>query len=232
MPENIFKLYRPSGQGKRGYGLWHNESEQERFNHIKNELSRYWDKKNDYDYYDLVWHIKNAVVGDIFFSEKVFQGINQIYWKKYYQTGTEQDKIIQGIMNRTTLQPNGEFDETFLEIRKWLGNKDSGGSLRFEHVIPAKIYIKELIDAYKYNRFNIGFFRDFRKKICVCIVTEDEDKRLNDNGRKEDMPKGWTFSQDVFARYDNLKVDQEHLNKEIRIHRKGDKPTAHSISFR
>ena len=227
MPENIFKLYRPSGRGKKGSGLWHNEPELDRFNHIKNELSRYWDKNNDYDYYDLVWHIKNAVVGDIFFSEEVYKRVldksrPDALWKNV-KPKTEKYNIIEGIMKRTTLQPNWEFDETFLEIRKWLGNKDSGGSLRFEHVIPAKRYIDELIIAYRNNRFDVGFFRDFRKKICVCIVTEDEDKRLNDNGMKKDMPKGWTFSQDRFDRYNSSL---------IQIHGKDKEPQPHEYSFK
>lgn len=222
MPENIFKLYRPSGRGKRGYGLWHNEPESDRLNHIKIELSRYCDKSNkDYDYLDLVWHIKNAVVGDIFFSEEVYKGIkNGSLWNKV-KSGTDNYSIIEGILNRTTLQPkNKEFDETFLEVRKLLGK--SGGALRFEHVIPANRYIEYLIDKFENEpeKFD-DIFRDFRKKICVCIVTKDEDDRLTKNGRKKDIPN-WDFSHDKFARYDSL----------IEIHRKDDAPQPHNYSFK
>lgn len=204
MPENIFKIYRPSGRGPRkGPGSWHNESEQDRFFHIKTELSRYCDKKNDYDYLDLVWHIKNAVVGDVFFSETVYQGVlSGNYWKKYYGTGTDQDEIFKGIMSRNTKLGNGVLDEKYMEIRKWLGNKYSGESLIFEHIIPAKVYIDKLIEVYDDGLFDIGFFQSFRKKIGVCIVTKWEDDQLNDCGFRESMPPGWDWDTgDPFDRY-------------------------------
>lgn len=214
MPENIFKLYRPTNRGTRkGPGLWHNESETDRFNHIKTELSRYCSNNSDYDYLDLVWHIKNAVIGDIFFSEEVYKGIkNSKYWPRYYNNkGTGQDDLIQGIMNRQTQQKNGSFDEKFLEIRKWLGSKYSNGSLYFEHIIPAKVYIDELIDAYTNNRFDINYFRWFRKQIYVCIVTKAENDCLNKNHLRESMPKSssgvvWKFGNNPFARYDYLGI--------------------------
>ena len=208
MPENIFKVYRPTNRGQRkGPGLWHNESEAKRFSHIKTELSRYCDNKDDYDYLDLVWHIKNAVIGDIFFSEEVYDGIKKgKYWSKFYNKGTGPDELIQGIMKRQTKQKNGAFDEKFLEIRKWLGNKYSNGALVFEHIIPAKVYIDELIDAYTNNRFTINFFRQFRKQINVCIVTKKEDDRLNKNHLRESMPPSWKFGNNPFARYDDPRI--------------------------
>ena len=195
MPENIFKIYRPSGRGgRKGPGSWHNESEQDRFLHIKNELSRYCDNQGDYDYLDLVWHIKNAVVGDVYFSETVYQGIRSgQYWSGYYGTGTDQDDIIRGIMERKTRLGNGAFDEKYLEIRKWLGRNFSGGVLVFEHIIPAKVYIDKLIEVYDAGIFDIGFFREFRKKIGVCIVTKQEDERLNGCGFRESMPDNWSW---------------------------------------
>ena len=213
MPENIFKVYRPTNKGARkGPGLWHNESEVNRFKHIMTELSRYCDNNDDYDYLDLVWHIKNAVVGDIFFSEKVCHGIKKgKYWPQYYNKGTGPDDLIQGIMNRQTKQKNGAFDEKFVEIRKWLRKVYSNGSLIFEHIIPAKVYIDVLIDAYTNNRLDIAFFQQFRKQIHVCIVTKDEDDCLNKNHLRESMPKlssgaAWKFGDNPFARYDDMRI--------------------------
>lgn len=207
MPENIFKVYRPTTRGARkGPGSWHNESELDRFNHVKIELSRYCDNVNDYDYLDLVWHIKNAVIGDIFFSEEVYQGImSRQYWPQYYNSGNEKDILIQGIMNRKTRQ-NGVFDEKYIEIRKWLGHKYSNGSLVFEHIIPAKVYIDELINAYTDKRLDINYFRNFRDQIYVCIVTKDEDTRLDMGHLRENMPPTWNFGDNPFARYDDKRV--------------------------
>ena len=204
MPENIFKVYRPSNsRSKKGPGSWHNESEKDRFSHIKMELSRYCDNTNDYDDLDLVWHIKNAVNGDVYFSEAVYQGIlSGQYWNKYYNTKTIQGDIIQGIITRNTKQPNGEFDEKYMEIRKYMGNNYSNGLLVFEHIIPAKVFIQELINAYEAGKFDIDYFRSFRKKIAVCIVTKQEDEKLNRNKLRESMPDGWDWDTgDPFARY-------------------------------
>lgn len=239
MPENIFKLYRPSTNNKDK--SWHNEPEQDRFEHVQTALSRYCDNKKDYDYLDLVWSIKNAVVGDIFFSEDVYLGIQQgLYWKQYIgidQNGvifavktpeTDQFKIIKGIIERKTLQVNREFDDTFLEIRKWTGNNYSGVSgnsdkaLVFEHVIPAKRYIRELIEQYKKGVFDQSYFKEFRNKIAVCIITKRQDESLNENHLREDMPPGWTWHDNPFERYKRAGIV---------IHEKETKPSPHGLVF-
>ena len=239
MPENIFKLYRgkPNNLGERkGPGSWHNENELSRFNHIYDALSRYCDHKKDYDYLDLVWHIKNAVVGDIYFSDKVYEGImNGQLWNKYIKTDghsiqkkntkeSDQFNIIEGIINRTTLRADGIFDDTFLEIRKWLGSKVSGESLIFEHIIPANVYLEELIKAYdRYkNRKQefMNWFRDFRKMIAVCIVTKDENELLNK--WHHTMPDNSLQPENRFARYNDVHV---------LIHRRDTLPTRHTYNF-
>lgn len=223
MPENISKLYRgkPNNLGERkGPGSWHNEPESSRFNHIYDALSRYCDNtKNDYDFLDLVWHIKNAVVGDIYFSEEVYKGImNGQLLNKYIETDghsiqkknnkeSDQFKIIEGIIKRTTLRTDGIFDDTFLEIRKWLGSKVSGGSLIFEHIIPASIYLEELIEAYSTFKNRIEEFKtwfdEFRQKIAVCIVTKGENDLLNK--WHHTMPDEYKAGN-RFARYDDMHV--------------------------
>lgn len=241
MPENIFKLYRgkPNKPGERkGPGSWHNEPESSRFNHIYDALSRYCDNtNNDYDFLDLVWHIKNAVVGDIYFSDEVYNGIMKgQLWNKYINTDghsiqkknnkeTDQFNIIEGIINRTTLRADGVFDDTFLEIRKWLGSKVSGGSLIFEHIIPANIYLEELINAFStYKNRKKEFetwFDEFRKKIAVCIVTKDENDLLNK--WHHSMPDEYK-SGNIFARYDDAEVN-------VRIHGRSTSPRKHNYNF-
>ena len=241
MPENIFKLYRgkPNKSGERkGPGSWHNEPKGSRFTHIYDALSRYCDNKNDYDFLDLVWHIKNAVVGDIFFSEDVYLGIKQgLYWNQYIKIDdngvilpvktpeTDQYRIIRGIIERTTLHDNRVFDDTFLEIRKWLGSKISGGPLVFEHIIPANIYLEELIKAYSaFKNTKEEFetwFDEFRKKIAVCIVTKGENDRLNK--WHHSMP-GEYKSGNLFARYDDAEVN-------VIIHGRDIPPKKHNYNF-
>lgn len=117
MAENIFKVYRK--------GLWHNEPEADRYEHIKTALHRYCDKGTDcdYDYLDLVWNIKNAVVGDVFMSESVYQGYkNGTFWIR--AKGDKKD-LINRIANHNTRIPGTQcFDETLMEIRKWIGKDE------------------------------------------------------------------------------------------------------------
>lgn len=235
MPENIFKLYRPpkeeSTDKKRNRGLWYNDDAEKRFRHIDTALSLYCDENNDdYDYLDLVWHIKNAVIGHIYISDAVYKGIKKQgdeqegIWGKYVEIDSngcvlpvkdsEQYRIIKGIIQGNTIKEGNVFDDKFLEIRKWTGNDYSGASLIFEHVIPAKIYIDELIRAYRNSEFDLPYFIQFRNNISVCIVTDDENGRLNKKWRN-DMPgiKGlppdqiWPLViQNPFARYDDKDV--------------------------
>jgi len=231
MPENIFKVYRPdtksSEQDKKGRGLWYDDNEYERYKHVLTALSRYCDNDKDYDYLDLVWHIKNAVIGGVYVSQDVFDGIkdpNQRIWGKYVWIDadgkvqpikkgevTDQFLIIRDIIEgRAKLGEDGVFDDMYLEIRKWTGKKEAGTkeSLIFEHVIPAKVYIKELIRAYEAHEFNEKYFREFRRNILVCIVTSEQNGRLNK--WKNSMPPlpgdDWTtVTQNRLARYKNVK---------------------------
>ena len=207
MPENIAKVFRPSNKkngDSKGSGSWYNDTEEERFNHIKRDLSRYCDNDKDYDFLDLQWHIKNAVIGDIFFSEEVYKGIiSGKYLNKYYGKETDRGFIVKNIIEGNTHKPEGPFDEKYLEIQKF-----KGGGLIFEHVVPTKLYVDELIRAYKEGKFNKEYFTKFRKNIFVCIVTKEEDSRLNRNKLREKMPSGikWEPGENTFARYDYDKV--------------------------
>ncbi|MBQ3438999.1 MAG: hypothetical protein IJG35_03360 [Bacteroidales bacterium] len=197
MAENIFKVYRG--------GLWHNESENNRYEHIKTALRRFCDR--DYDYLDLVWHIKNAVVGDIFMSESVYQGYqNGVLW---IRANAVKRRIIDRIANHNTRVVGSQsFDETLMEIRKWIGKNEhahNAPSLRFEHVVPAKIYINELLHAYQSGKFDLGFFTQFRDSVSVCIVTSSEETKLSQAFRQS-MPNGWKWGNNKMARYDQVGI--------------------------
>lgn len=227
MPENIFKVFRPTDkeQKRKGRGSWYYDTPGERFEHVRVALSRYCDEEKDYDYLDLVWHIKNAVIGGVYVSNEVYKGILEgKIWEKYISVVDNRElvckddkfmdhfEIINGIVNGTTnRQQEVIFDDKYLEIRKWTG----GQGLVFEHVIPANIYIEELIRAYNAKEFKEDYFREFRKKILVCIVTKKEDQRLNEfksnwpglDNEKVSKKDYWSrVTEDILARYRKVNV--------------------------
>lgn len=235
MPENIFKVFRPTDkeQERKGRGSWYYDTPGERFEHVRVALSRYCDEDKDYDYLDLVWHIKNAVIGGVYVSNTVYKGILEgEIWGKYISVVDNRElvckdeifrdhfEIINGIVNGTTNRQEEEdvFDDKYLEIRKWTG----GQGLVFEHVIPANIYIEELIRAYNAHEFNEDYFREFRKKILVCIVTKEEDKKLNefksnwpglDNGEVPKKEYWLRVTKDMCARYRKEQVEIHNYPK-------------------
>ena len=241
MPENIFKVYRPQpntekDKDKKSRGLWYDDKEEDRFEHIKVALSRYCDNDKDYDYLDLVWHIKNAVIGGVYISEKVYEGIKAPdgIWRKYVKIEnnevrygddnkkTDQYEIISDIINGNAVIKDGVFDDKYLEIRKWTGKKEAGteDSLIFEHVIPAKVYIQELIRAYTAKEFDLKYFRTFRENILICIVTKEENDRLNKWKNSMPILKG----KEVLQKEDWLNVTKNKLDRyknvtpAVRIH--------------
>lgn len=200
MAENIFKVY-PGG-------IWHNEPDCKRLEHVIAALERYNNgNSDDYDYRDLVWHIKNAVIGNIYFSEEVARFVDEeIYWPGW-KKNTQKDYCvwIKRILDGNTTKEDGTFDESLLKIREYLGI--SCGNLRFEHIIPAKVYVPRLIDLHKNKSLDSESFKDFRDKIRVCIVTKDQDDSLNEKHLRQDMPHGWDWSKDIFARYKQAKIE-------------------------
>ena len=203
MAENISKLYRS--------GLWYNDTIEQRFKHVQKALSDFCN--DDYDDLDLAWHIKNAVIGGVYISERVFDGIKYNgFWNKYVTIDgndqvqyinkeTDQYAIIKDIVEGKAVINNGVFDDKYLEIRKWTRSYYSNAHLHFEHVIPAKVYIAELIRAYKAWQFDLPYFMDFRKNIRVCIVLKKEEN--------EDKLDQWRESMPQLQGKENLPLEQK-----------------------
>ena len=223
MPENFFKIYppkkAPSEDDRRGSGLWSGDTPKERFKHVKIILDLYFNYKDLLDDLDLTWFLKNAVIGNIYFSKKVVEGINKkVYWP-HPQSETI-NTVINNILKCSTYK-NETFDESLLQVRKWLGkdfHKKEASPLRFEHVIPAKVYLSELKKLYlNTNHFenndSLSRFNEYRKKVAVCIITKAEDDALNKAGLRESMPDDWKWGGDIFARYVSLtpKIEVEGI---------------------
>lgn len=222
MPENIFKIYppkkEPSENGRRGSGLWYGDSPEVRFNRVRKILDIYYSDDCLFDDLDLTWFLKNAVIGNIYFSKTVVEGIdNKKYWPDTKSETIKNviDKIIKGQTYK-----DGAFDESLLQIRKWLGkeyHEKGADPLRFEHVIPAKVYLSKLKELYEDTDYfttsnSLERFNKFREQIAVCVITKDEDNRLNIF--RDSMPDCWEWGDNIFARYEKIEDKIEIARKD------------------
>lgn len=214
MPENIFKIYppkkAPSKDGRRGSGLWSEDNSAERFKHVKKILDLYFKEDDIMDDLDLTWFLKNAVIGNIYFSKNVADGIND---GKYWPNPKSKtiSSVIKGILDGNT------YKDEMLQVRKWLGKEYQKpgllpkDSLRFEHVIPAKVYLERLKELYLdtkgfTTKVSLKRFNEYRKQVAVCIITKEEDDDLNKKGLRESMPDNWNWGDDIFARYTDTNI--------------------------
>jgi hypothetical protein len=72
-------------------------------------------------------------------------------------------------------------------------------SIRIEHGIPAKVLIRIL------NRMQLTSneeLLDFLRSVySICLVTKEEDKKIDKAGYREKMPDGWNIPDDWRIRY-------------------------------
>ena len=75
-------------------------------------------------------------------------------------------------------------------------------SLRYEHVVPATLHYEELLALSKDGPIGERDFEDFmEKKFLICVITKEENKRLNKAGLRQTMPDDWEKGGDAWARY-------------------------------
>lgn len=129
--------------------------------------------------------------GHVFCSEKAWELIVRFEDKSGF-TKDELSKLNEGGVQDTYLQS---------KTQNFRRKTNNGTRLKWEHVVPTKVIIDELLEE--------GLTPDRYKWILefgvVCIVTEDEDKLLNDNGLRQSMPDNWHFD-DVWARYKKAEI--------------------------
>ena len=207
MAENLYKVCKG--------GDWYNDTNEQRYKRLMESLDRYVNKDNHlvgFDYYDFQSYIgKQAVLGNIFFSNTVYDAINDnTCWPNYKSYTADWQNIINKIAANDTLKADGSFNEDLLRIRKIFDK--SGIKLIFEHVIPAKVYIKRLVDLYKANKLTYDAFVDLRKNLCICIVTKEENDRLNEAKLTQKMPPEFDWDN-------NMIFDLRYKKVNISIHK-------------
>ena len=86
-------------------------------------------------------------------------------------------------------------------------NKNKKNEYTFEHPIPAKIVLEELLKVRKNeDRLKILKFSD-----CVVILSNEENKNL----KRQNMPSNWQYFDNLYARYDEVGI--KVLNEKIEM---------------
>lgn len=175
-------------------GLWYSDTDQQRYEHICTELDRY--VQGCYDYRDLQWHIQSAVIGHLYVSKDVV-ALDASAWKTM---NAECKTILNDI------KTNHKTSSKNLVLHEYCNGK----LVSFDHTVPTKVYLIRMIDLYKTGLFTFDKFIQLRSKLNVCIITIDENNRLNDAKLKQSMPSSsdWeNVSGDEFARYKTVSID-------------------------
>ena len=102
-----------------------------------------------------------------------------------------------------------------------LRNNDKNKGLVGDHCGPLSSifnYLEIMNENATFSRPEIEKFLDYHLE--VVMITKDEHKILSDNGLKSEMPKGWEFFGDKFARYkiSGISIASESEQNSIRNH--------------
>ena len=93
-----------------------------------------------------------------------------------------------------------------LDIKKRT-NKNKKNGYTFEHPIPAKVVLEELLKVKSSeDRLKILKFSD-----CVVILSNEENKNL----RRQSMPSNWKYFDNLYARYNEAGI--KVLNEKIEM---------------
>ena len=179
-------------------GLWGKDTLQDRYWHVMDALEAY--RHQILDDQDLVFVIKNAFVSKIYVSEgvaKAYPAPQPVFGNL---SGLYGQLLKNHVLDLQDTQP--QLNTEYMKICE-LGTKVSGQpKIRVEHVVPGKVFMDDVK--------KITSFDDFKKlfdAVSICLVTDDEDQKLNDKGLRSSMPSGVSdFTVVPLARYNEAEV--------------------------
>lgn len=195
MPNNVDK-YKDSNR-------WYNRTLEERHQYV---VKCFELKKEDFfDDDDLQYVLKDAMVGGVYFSECAMKMVMN-----------EKDKIhplrVRPLINKIykegcfkILREDGSLCCEGLLVDDFFRQSSFSEKLRFEHVIPYKVFSDELERLYNENKLDRDAFRMFMLSISICIVLKSEDLKL-DASYRSCMPTGWKWEDSPFARYERIGI--------------------------
>ena len=81
-------------------------------------------------------------------------------------------------------------------------------NVSWEHVVPTKVLVDKLLELDKSGTLSDKKIEEMIEKYgYVCLVTKDENRKLDKNKFREKMPQGWKYGDDAFARYKAVGIE-------------------------
>lgn len=208
--ENRKKFYANYGR-RQQTGIWGKDTLQARFEHVCGALKAY-EPPRILDDMDLTFAIKNAFVSKVYVS----CGVVIAYLNALPEFGTLSGLYNQIVKNgvldlQAPNPPSSALHCEYLnicELGTIVNPLVKSGKLQtrvyIEHVVPGKVYMEHVKQLLKSNKWNIGEFKKIFDVVSVCLVTEDENKNLNQ--WRNSMPNANGdpdyYQKYPFARYD------------------------------
>ena len=89
--------------------------------------------------------------------------------------------------------------------------KTKKNKITYEHPIPSKVVFDLILKA----KSEIEIIDILKKTDYIVILSHYEDEKLRAKGLISSMPEGWSYGDNVFARYEKANI--EVLTKKIRM---------------
>jgi hypothetical protein len=167
------------------------------------------------------WNRTEGVKFDINEDRKAVKLIFLKLEEMYSQKGEEMIKLFLSqlctqnntlIRKLSVLKYRSKSPGARLVGKQTVNNKNKNIGFVYEHTIPVKYFIIEVISLLKTKKMNEKIDNIFNKLISVELNTDD-DQLVVIKGLKEKMPKDWNWNKDPLERYWISGIKRNSLNK-------------------
>jgi hypothetical protein len=187
---------------------------------VKHILNKIGESENYIDI-GIEWNRTEGVKFDINEDRKAVKLIFLKLEEIYSQKGEEMIKLFLSqlcpqndtlIRKLSVLKYRSKSPGTRLVGKQTVNNNNKNIGFVYEHTIPIKYFILEVISLLKTKKINEKIDNIFNKLISVELNTDD-DQLVVAKGLKEKMPNDWNWDKDPLERYWISGVKINSLNK-------------------
>ena len=155
------------------------------------------------------WDKTEGVKFDIIENRKavkiIFLKLEEVYVQKgeklvklfLSQLCKQNDTLIRKL---SILKYRSKSPGTRLVGKQTINNKNKNIGYVYEHTIPVKYFINEVISMLEAKKINENIDNVFNKLISVELNTDD-DQMVVEKGLKDTMPNGWNWDKNPLDRY-------------------------------